>query len=56
MLASVPGVKIVSKRVPRAVREQEMLDAAVAEFARLGFHDASMDDIAARAHVSKPMV
>jgi len=33
-----------------------MLDAAVVEFARLGFHAASMDDIAARAHVSKPMV
>jgi AcrR family transcriptional regulator len=33
-----------------------MLDAAVVEFARHGFHDASMDDIAARARVSKPMV
>jgi AcrR family transcriptional regulator len=33
-----------------------MLDAAVVEFARLGFHAASMDDIAARASVSKPMV
>lgn len=33
-----------------------MLDAAVVEFARLGFHDASMEDIAARANVSKPMV
>jgi AcrR family transcriptional regulator len=33
-----------------------MLDAAVSEFARHGFHAASMDDIAARADVSKPMV
>jgi AcrR family transcriptional regulator len=33
-----------------------MLDAAVAAFAEHGFHDASMDDIAARADVSKPMV
>jgi AcrR family transcriptional regulator len=33
-----------------------MLDAAVAAFAEHGFHDASMDDIAARAHVSKPMI
>ncbi len=56
MLASMTDAKLGSKRVPRAIREQQMLDAAVAEFARLGFHDASMDDIAAGAHVSKPMV
>ena len=51
MLASVPA-----RRLPRSVRELQMLDAAVVEFARLGFHAASMDDIAARAGVSKPMV
>ena len=51
MLASVSA-----RRLPRSVREPQMLDAAVAEFARLGFHAASMDDIAARAGVSKPMV
>lgn len=56
MLASMPDGKVASKRVPRAIREQQMLDAAIAEFARLGFHDASMDDIAAGANVSKPMV
>lgn len=60
MLASVSttklGSKLASKRVPRGVREQQMLDAAVAEFARQGFHAASMDDIAAHADVSKPMV
>lgn len=33
-----------------------MLDAAVVEFARHGFHAASMDEIAARAGVSKPMI
>jgi AcrR family transcriptional regulator len=44
------------QRVPRLVREQQMLDAAVIEFARHGFHAASMDDIAARSNVSKPMV
>ncbi len=42
--------------MPRAVREQQMLDAAVAVFSAAGFHDASMDDIAARAGISKPMV
>ena len=45
-----------SKRLPRAVREQQMLDAAVAVFAQNGFADASMDAIAARAEISKPML
>lgn len=33
-----------------------MLDAAVAVFAHRGFHAASMDEIAERAGISKPMV
>lgn len=33
-----------------------MLDAAVAVFSEQGFHGASMDDVAARAGLSKPMV
>jgi len=33
-----------------------MLDAAVAVFSASGFHSASMDEISARAGVSKPMV
>lgn len=44
------------KRVPRAVREQQMLDAAVTGFARHGYRAASMDDIAEAAGVSKPLV
>jgi AcrR family transcriptional regulator len=44
------------RRLPRAVREQQMLDAAVAVFSARGFHRASMDEIAERAGVSKPMV
>ncbi len=44
------------KRLPRAVREQQMLDAAVKVFARRGFHAASMDEIAEVAGISKPMV
>jgi AcrR family transcriptional regulator len=44
------------KRLPRAVREQQMLDAAVKIFARRGFHAASMDEIAEVAGISKPMV
>jgi AcrR family transcriptional regulator len=45
-----------TKRLPRAVREQQMLDAAVDVFSENGFHDASMDAIAARASISKPML
>jgi AcrR family transcriptional regulator len=44
------------KRLPRAVREQQMLDAAVRVFARRGFHAASMDEVAVEAGISKPMV
>lgn len=44
------------KRVPRAVREQQMLDAAVEAFGRHGYRSASMDDIAEAAGVSKPLV
>ncbi|MGW0501890.1 TetR/AcrR family transcriptional regulator [Micromonospora sp. NPDC003241] len=44
------------KRLPRAVREQQMLDAAVRVFSRRGYHGASMDEIAEVAGISKPMV
>jgi AcrR family transcriptional regulator len=47
---------VTPKRVPRAVREQQMLDAAVSVFGRQGFHTASMDEIAEAAGISKPMV
>ncbi len=42
--------------MPRARREQLILDVAGAIFARAGFHSASMDEIARSAGVSKPMV
>lgn len=45
-----------TKRLPRAVREQQMLDAALEVFSRNGFHDTSMDAIAAEAAISKPML
>ncbi|MQY30964.1 TetR/AcrR family transcriptional regulator [Nocardia aurantia] len=45
-----------TKRLPRAVREQQMLDAAVEVFSRKGYHDTSMDAIAAEAKISKPML
>jgi AcrR family transcriptional regulator len=47
---------VKTKRMPRAVREQQMLDAAVQIFGRRGYMAASMDEIAELAGVSKPLV
>ncbi|MFE6287921.1 TetR/AcrR family transcriptional regulator [Streptomyces sp. NPDC057877] len=47
---------VKTKRMPRAVREQQMLDAAVQIFGQRGYMAASMDDIAELAGVSKPLV
>ncbi len=45
-----------TRRVPRAVREEQMLEQAGVVFAERGFHAASMDEIAERADISKPML
>ncbi len=42
--------------MPRAEREQLILDVAGQRFASDGYHAASMDEIAAAAGVSKPML
>ncbi|MGX4690504.1 TetR/AcrR family transcriptional regulator [Streptomyces sp. JNUCC 63] len=47
---------VKTKRKPRAVREQQMLDAAVQIFGQRGYMAASMDEIAELAGVSKPLV
>ncbi|MET8244546.1 TetR/AcrR family transcriptional regulator [Streptomyces sp. NPDC005202] len=47
---------VKTKRMPRAVREQQMLDAAVQIFGQRGYMAASMDEIAELAGVSKPLV
>ena len=44
------------KRVPRAERERQMIAVAVQVFAEHGYLAASMDDIAERVGVSKPML
>lgn len=44
------------KRLPRDVRERQILDAAVRVFSRYGYHNASMDEISEVAGVSKPMI
>lgn len=44
------------QRLAPDVRRRQVLDAAVAVFSEEGFHGASMDAIAVRAGVSKPLV
>jgi AcrR family transcriptional regulator len=44
------------KRLPRALREERMLDAAEAVFGRRGFHGASMDEIARRSGITKALL
>lgn len=45
-----------TKRIPRAIREQQMLDSAIRVFSDLGYRSASMDMIARDAQISKPML
>src|SRR5436305_14276776 len=44
------------RKVPRAVRERQMLEVAGRVFARRGFPAASIEEIAEGAGISKPMV
>ncbi len=44
------------KRMPRAERERQMIETAEAVFAEFGYATASMDEIAERVGVSKPML
>lgn len=43
-------------KLPRAVREQQMLDAATRMFGQLGYHGVSMDQVAESIGVTKPMI
>jgi AcrR family transcriptional regulator len=45
-----------SRGVPRAVREPQILTVAGRVFAARGYHAASMEEIAAQAGVTKPLV
>lgn len=52
----MPAHRAGTKGVPRAVREELILDAATAEFGRYGHAGASLSAIAAAAGVSKQLV
>jgi AcrR family transcriptional regulator len=55
MVQSETGA-IPRKRVPRAEREQLMLEAAEREFGRLGFAATSMDEIARGSGITKALL
>ncbi|MEX1217025.1 MAG: TetR/AcrR family transcriptional regulator [Acidimicrobiales bacterium] len=46
----------MSLRLPAPERRQQLLDTALATYARLGYNDASMNDIAEAAGVTKPVL
>jgi len=46
----------VATRLPAEQRRRQLLDVACVEFAARGFHATSMDDIAAAAGVTKPVL
>ncbi|MBB3661294.1 transcriptional regulator, TetR family [Prauserella flava] len=54
--ATGPGQGKPRKRMPRAQRERQMIQVAEAVFAERGYTAASMDEIAERVGVSKPML
>jgi len=50
------GRRAGTRGVPRPVREQRILDVAGQAFSERGYHAASMEQIARRAGVTKPVV
>ncbi len=57
MAAAAPQVQDFKHgRVPRPVRERQLLELAEALFAERGYAGASMDELARRAGVTKPVV
>ena len=47
---------VTTERKTKAERREEILDAAMEEFAERGYHGASTEDIARRAGISQPYV
>ncbi|MEO5973912.1 MAG: TetR/AcrR family transcriptional regulator [Ilumatobacteraceae bacterium] len=43
-------------RLPASERKEQILDVALSVFASKGYHDASMNDIAELAGITKPVV
>ena len=56
MASSAPATGPARSRLPRAERERQVLDVAHARFAAHGFAAVTMDDVAADAGVTKPLL
>jgi AcrR family transcriptional regulator len=54
--STTPSGKTGTKGVPRPVREAQILEVASAMFAEQGYHATSMEEVARRAGVTKPIV
>lgn len=52
----IDGVRARGARLPRQARRAQLLESALDVFAAQGYHAAAMDDIAAKAGVSKPVL
>lgn len=50
------GAAVSRTRLPRAEREQQVLDIAHRQFAERGYGAVTMDDVAAEAGVTKPLL
>lgn len=55
-MSTAPTTSGPRRRMSRADREQQILDVALAVFAERGFRDASMDAVAERAGITKPVL
>lgn len=55
-VAARPPRPAGTRKTPRPVREEQMLDVAGRAFARRGYHNVSMEEVAELAGVSKPML
>src|SRR6202045_3970852 len=55
-LTAMSDARPRSRRLPRPERRRQLLDAALEVFVAQGYHAASMDEIAERAGVSKPVL
>lgn len=53
---SLPDTSVRGGRLPRSARRAQLLEAAQSVFVESGYHAAAMDEIAERAHVSKPVL
>ncbi len=55
-MGTIPDTAGRGGRLPRSARRAQLLEAAQSVFVESGYHSAAMDDIADRAHVSKPVL